>query len=76
MGNYEVTSSYFGDVNETVLHVHVKCKNKDEKYNILIDTYEDPYLVYYSGSRPNEQEEKEFEKSLFEYLKNQYPEHF
>ena len=44
-------------------------------YKMIINTWDDPYCVYYAGGNsPNDKEE--FEKKLFEYLSSKYPEHF
>lgn len=62
----------FVDPNNTVLHVN--CEGEDESYYMLIDTWDDPYLVYYSGKQPKDNEG--FRKVLFNHLKGEFPEYF
>ena len=53
----------------------VKCNWKDSMYNILIDTYNDPYIAYYSDANaPVDREE--LEKTLFDHLQDAYPDHY
>lgn len=64
--------SYFVEVNDQVLRV--ECENEKEYYNLLIDTYDDPYKIYFSGKCPPDEER--FRKILFDYLEKQYPGYF
>ncbi len=65
--SFEDTGKYF---------IRVSCREAitGEKYEMLINTWEDPYKLYYSTDRPDN--EKEFRKEVFDYLKSKYPEHF
>ena len=56
--------------------LRVNCESFDgEYYDVLIDTYDDPYKIYYcEGAYPKDNEK--FRDELFAYLKKKYPEHF
>ena len=64
--------SYFVEVNDQVLRV--ECENGEEYYNLLIDTYDDPYKTYFSGKCPPDEES--FRDALFTYLEKKYPGYF
>ena len=63
--------SWFVDISDNVLRV--EC---DNGYIMLIDTYSDPYMIFYSNGNKPEENVEEFEEELFKYLKEKYPEHF
>lgn len=55
--------------------LHISCETEDGKYfDMLIDTVDDPYNVYYCGKKPENR--SSFEKEIFAYLKSEYPDHF
>ena len=65
--------SEFVETNAQVLRVI--CDTLDEEYyDMLIDTYSDPYKIYYSTDKPKDEES--FREALFDYLKEKYPEYF
>ena len=47
----------------------------DGFYKMVVNTWDDPYYVYYAGGNAPDDKE-EFEKKLFEYISSKYPEHF
>ena len=53
----------------------ISTEGSDEFYKMVINTWDDPYCVYYAGGNSPDDKE-EFEKKLFEYLSSKYPEHF
>lgn len=53
----------------------ISSEGSDEFYKMVINTWDDPYCVYYAGGNAPDDKE-EFEKKLFEYLSSKYPEHF
>lgn len=66
--------SEFTDPQENVMRVYCENINK-EYYDVLIDTWNDPYKIYYpSGALP--QNEQKFRNEIFDYLKKKYPEYF
>ena len=67
--------SEFVEANNQVIKVY--CEAKDKCFTVLIDTYEDPYMIYYSAFYlVSEDEEENFRKQIFDYLKKKYPEYF
>lgn len=67
--------SEFVEVNEQVLKVY--CKSKDKSFTVLIDTYGDPYMIYYYPlSEIDKEEEEDFRKQIFIYLAEKYPGYF
>lgn len=46
----------------------------DVGFCILINTYDDHYLLYYSNMIP--ENEEYFRTSIFEYLQSKYPDYF
>ena len=66
--------SSFEDIGKYFIKVSCREAITGEKYEMLINTWEDPYKLYYSTDRPDN--EKEFRKEVFDYLKSKYPEHF
>ena len=73
MNKYNFESE-FTDQQENVMRIY--CENMNNEYfDVLIDTWNDPYKIYYpSGAFP--QDEENFRDELFAYLKKKYPEHF
>lgn len=53
----------------------ISSEGSGEFYKMVINTWDDPYCVYYAGGNAPDDKE-EFEKKLFEYLSSKYPEHF
>ena len=67
--------SEFVEVNNQVLKVF--CKSKNKLFSVLIDTYDDPYMIYYNVSNiMNDEEENDFTQQIFDYLSEKYPEYF
>ncbi len=70
--------SEFTDQQENVMRVYCENANKecyDVLYDVLIDTWNDPYKIYYpSGAFP--QDEEKFRDEIFDYLAKKYPEYF
>ena len=67
--------SEFVEVNNQVLKVF--CKSKNKSFSVLIDTYDDPYMIYYNVSNiMNDEEENDFTQQIFDYLSEKYPEYF
>lgn len=62
--------TYFIDSSDLILQVDCRCDNGS--YHILINTYKDPYTLYYEESNCPDNIE-EFRKALFDYLKEKYP---
>lgn len=58
--------------------IKITCTGENVIYSIMICVSDDPYsCYYYEGHSPKTQEEKEeFEKELFEYLHDKYPDHW
>lgn len=74
MGNFNFESE-FVEVDGQVLKVY--CESKNKCFNVLIDTYRDPYMIYYDHINAiTKDEEEDFRKEIFDYLENQYPEYF
>lgn len=75
-----IFESSFVDVSDLVLSINcsVACANSDGySFCVMINTWDDPYTVYYCGWYPvNQSEEDEFRDALFDYLRAKYPEHF
>lgn len=69
--NYKFDSG-FVDANDTVMRV--RCETKDDGFYVLIDTWNDPYDVYYNCNKP--EDEETFRKELFDYLVKKYPDYF
>lgn len=67
--------SEFVDINEQVLHITCKTEN-NRFYDMLINTWDDPYVVYYSGVKPDNEEVLVFKEWMFDYLIDKYPDHF
>ena len=53
----------------------ISSNGSDGFHKMLINTWDDPYCVYYAGGNTPDNKE-EFEKRLFDYLSSKYPEHF
>lgn len=52
----------------------VFCKSKNKSFSVLIDTYNDPYMIYYNVPNiMNDEEESDF---MQHYLSEKYPEYF
>lgn len=66
--------SEFTDLQENVLRVF--CTDTDDTFSVLIDTYNDPYMIYYPLDIFDGQMEEEFREQIFNYLVNKYPDHF
>lgn len=67
--------SEFVEVNEQVLKVY--CKSKDKSFTVLIDTYGDPHMIYYYPlCEINKEEEEDFREQIFIYLAEKYPGYF
>lgn len=67
--------SEFVEVNDQVLKVH--CRSKDKSFTVLIDTYGDPYMIYYYPLGAIDKEEEEiFREQIFTYLLEMYPGYF
>lgn len=67
--------SEFVEVNNQVLKVF--CKSKNKSFSVLIDTYDDPYIIYYNVPNiMNDEEESDFMQQIFDYLSEKYPEYF
>ena len=75
MNKFEFESE-FVEVNNQVLKVF--CKSKNKSFSVLIDTYDDPYMIYYNVQNimNDEEEENDFTKQIFDYLSEKYPEYF
>ncbi len=74
MNKFEFESE-FVEVNNQVLKVF--CKSKNKLFSVLIDTYDDPYMIYYNVSNiMNDEEENDFTQQIFDYLSEKYPEYF
>lgn len=66
--------SEFTDQQENVMRIYCENANK-EYFDVLIDTWNDPYKIYYPYGALPEDEEK-FRDEIFAYLEKKYPEHF
>ena len=66
--------SEFTDLQENVLRVF--CTDTDGTFSVLIDTYNDPYMIYYPLGIFDGQMEEEFREQIFNYLVNKYPDRF
>lgn len=67
--------SEFVEVNNQVLKVF--CKSKNKSFSVLIDTYNDPYMIYYNVPNiMNDEEESDFMQQIFDYLSEKYSEYF
>ena len=74
MNKFEFESE-FVEVNNQVLKVF--CKSKNKTFSVLIDTYNDPYMIYYNVSNiMNNEDKNDFTQQIFDYLSEKYPEHF
>lgn len=75
MNKFEFESE-FVEVNNQVLKVF--CKSKNKSFSVLIDTYDNPYMIYYNVSNimNDEEEENDFTQQIFDYLSEKYPEYF
>ena len=75
MNKFEFESE-FVEVNNQVLKVF--CKSKNKSFSVLIDTYDDPYMIYYNvpNIMNDEEEENVFTHQIFDYLSEKYPEYF
>ena len=53
----------------------IEVETKDCGFKLLINTYDDPYQVYYGGGQALETltSDNDFEKKLFDYLEANYP---
>ena len=68
-------NSHFVDTCDTVLHIN--CTTIEGLYyDILIDTDDDPYKIYFSETTQFHQHIEKFRDNIFSYLKKEYPEHF
>ena len=61
-------------LDEYLFSIEVEAKGSD--FKLLINTYDDPYQVYYGGGQALETltADNDFEKKLFDYLEANYPE--
>ena len=67
--------SWYVDISDTILEIMVNIEPDKISYRCLINTYNDPYVIFYcEGICPADK--NDFEKHLFEYLKEKYPGHF
>ena len=66
--------SEFVEVNNQVLKIY--CESENNSFCCLIDTYGDPYTIYYPLNALNENEEQNFRDQIFDYLGKKYPEYF
>lgn len=66
--------SEFTDQQENVMRIYCENANK-ECFDVLIDTWNDSYKIYYPYGALPEDEEK-FRDEIFAYLEKKYPEHF
>lgn len=73
MNNFKFESE-FVEVNDQVLKIH--CESENNSFSCLIDTYGDPYMIYYPLNVLNENEEESFREQIFDYLEKKYPEYF
>ena len=74
MNKFEFESE-FVEVNNQVLKVF--CKSKNKSFSVLIDTYNDPYMIYYNVPNiMNDEEESDFMQQIFDYLSEKYSEYF
>ena len=75
MNKFEFESE-FVEVNNQVLKVF--CKSKNKSFSVIIDTYDDPYMIYYNvpNIMNDEEEENDFTQQIFDYLSEKYPEYF
>lgn len=72
--NRYIFESEFVDTNNIFLKVNCEDTVNDVGFCILINTYDDPYLLYYSNMIP--ENEEYFRTSIFEYLQSKYPDYF
>jgi hypothetical protein len=73
MNNFKFESE-FVEVNDQVLKIY--CKSENNSFYCLIDTYGDPYMIYYPLNVLNEDEEESFRDQIFDYLEKKYPGYF
>lgn len=73
MDKYKFESE-FVEINEQVLRIH--CESDNHAFDCLIDTYADPYMIYYPLNVLDEEEEENFEEQIFDYLREKYPTRF
>lgn len=74
MENFEFDSEWV-ETNNQVLKVF--CDGDNGLFSVLIDTYCDPYMIYYPINVVfTTKEEENFRNQIFKYLKKNYPEYF
>ena len=74
MNEYTFESD-FVDPADQVLHIDCETKSEPKKYyHILIDTWNDPFALYFSNDKPEDMDA--FRDILFRYLEREYPGYF
>ena len=74
MNNFKFESE-FVEVNDQVLKIY--CESENNSFCCLIDTYGDPYMIYYPINVVfTTEEEENFRNQIFKYLKKKHPKYF
>lgn len=68
--NFEVE---FADSDHTIFRI-IADGADGSHYAMMIDTLYDPYIIWYAGDKP--ENEDGFREILFDHMRNKYPEHF
>lgn len=63
----------FTDSDRTIFRITAEGSD-GSYYNMMIDTWYDPYTLWYAGNKP--ENEDEFRQIIFDYMRNNYPDHF
>lgn len=69
-----IFESEFTDPQENVIRVY--CTDDSGTFSVLIDTWNDPYQIYYPLGIFDTEMEEEFRDQIFDYLVKKYPEYF
>lgn len=68
---------YEFEVEREDTYFNIRCYEGDNYFKIIINTWDDPYEVYYGGlDLITADEEGNFRDQLFNYLRSEYPDCF